>query len=155
MKKLFLVSFFVISLFGFDWAGKVYWSMNYEVAKKLSQRTNKPIFVDIALSHCPPCKYLATHMYVDDKIASKRLQQVIDLHKQHQVENMRRYEGKIVKVLFEDLKPNSEVFGYTDNYCQVFVKGGEELLGKIVDVKITEAYRTSLKGKVIAVAIAE
>ena len=70
MKKLFLVSFFVISLFGFDWAGKVYWSMNYEVAKKLSQRTNKPIFVDIALSHCPPCKYLATHMYVDDKIAS-------------------------------------------------------------------------------------
>ena len=70
MKKLFLVSFFVISLFGFDWAGKVYWAMNYEVAKKLSQRTNRPIFVDIALSHCPPCKYLATHMYVDDKIAS-------------------------------------------------------------------------------------
>jgi len=60
----------VISLFGFDWAGKVYWAMNYEVAKKLSQRTNRPIFVDIALSHCPPCKYLATHMYVDDKIAS-------------------------------------------------------------------------------------
>ena len=86
---------------------------------------------------------------VDDKIASKRLQQVIDLHKQHQVENMRRYEGKIVKVLFEDLKPNSEVFGYTDNYCQVFVKGSEELLGKIVDVKITESFRTSLRGEVI------
>jgi tRNA-2-methylthio-N6-dimethylallyladenosine synthase len=36
--------------------------------------------------------------------------------------------------------------GYSNNNIQVFIKGSEELLGEIVDVKITEAKRTSLKG---------
>ena len=70
MKKLFLILVFVVSSFAFDWAGKVNWAMNYEQAKSLAIRTNKPIFVDLALSHCPPCKYLSTHIYTDDKIAN-------------------------------------------------------------------------------------
>ena len=57
--------------------------------------------------------------------------------------------GKTVKVLFENLKANGEVSGFTDNYCQVFVKGSDELLGRIVDVKITDASRTTLKGEVV------
>jgi len=57
--------------------------------------------------------------------------------------------GTIMKVLFEELKPNGEIFGFSDNYVQVFVEGSEELLGKIVDVKIVKANRTSLKGQVI------
>lgn len=86
---------------------------------------------------------------VDDKVASKRLDEVIELHKLHQSENMDNFIGKTVKVLFEDLKPNNEVFGYSDNYASVFVKGSEELLGKILPVKITKANRTSLVGEVI------
>ena len=86
---------------------------------------------------------------VDDKISSARLQRVIELHKEHQDELMDKNLGKTFDVLFEDLKPNGEVFGYTDNYIQVYVKGSEELLGKILPVKITQAYRTSLKGEVI------
>jgi len=39
--------------------------------------------------------------------------------------------------------------GFSDNYLQIFVKGSEELLGQIVDVKIIKASRTSLKGEVI------
>jgi tRNA-2-methylthio-N6-dimethylallyladenosine synthase len=61
---------------------------------------------------------------------------------------MDAYKGKTLQVFFESLRPNGEIMGYSDNYIQVFVKGSEELLGKIVDVKITEAYRTSLKGVV-------
>ena len=86
---------------------------------------------------------------VDDKVGSRRLNELIELHKTHQDELMDANIGKTMKVLFEDLKPNNEVMGYSDNFIQVFVKGSEELLGKIVDVKITEAYRTSLKGEVI------
>jgi len=86
---------------------------------------------------------------IEDKIASKRLQEVIDLHKLHQDEHMQKYVGSIMKVMFEDLKPNGEIFGFSDNYCQVFVTGSEELLGQIVDVKIIKANRTSLKGIVV------
>ncbi|MEA3554265.1 MAG: tRNA (N6-isopentenyl adenosine(37)-C2)-methylthiotransferase MiaB [Campylobacterota bacterium] len=86
---------------------------------------------------------------VPDDVASARLQQVIELHKTHQDEHMAKYLGKTLKVLFEDLKPNGEVFGFSDNYVQVFVEGSEELLGKIVDVEIIKANRTSLTGKVL------
>jgi tRNA-2-methylthio-N6-dimethylallyladenosine synthase len=87
--------------------------------------------------------------FVDDKIASQRLNQVIELHKKHQDELMDRFVSKVVNVYFDDLKPNGEISGYTDNYAQVFVQGSEELLGKFVDVKITQAYRTSLKGEIV------
>ncbi len=57
--------------------------------------------------------------------------------------------GNTVTVLFDNLRPNGEVSGYTDNFCQVFVKGSDELLGKFVDVKVTSATRTALKGEVV------
>jgi len=86
---------------------------------------------------------------IPDNVASSRLQRVIELNKEHQDENMSKFVNATVEVLFEDLKPNGEVFGYTDNYVGVFVKGSEELLGKIIPVKITKANRTSLKGEVV------
>ncbi|MFA7570700.1 MAG: tRNA (N6-isopentenyl adenosine(37)-C2)-methylthiotransferase MiaB [Sulfurimonadaceae bacterium] len=86
---------------------------------------------------------------IPDEMGSKRLIEVIELHKLHQSELMRSNVGKTMKVLFENLKPNGEVSGFTDNYCQVFVKGSDELLGKIVEVKITDATRTTLKGEVV------
>lgn len=86
---------------------------------------------------------------IPDEIGSKRLIDVIELHKEHQSELMNKNIGKVVNVLFESLKPNGEVSGFTDNYCQVFVKGSDELLGKFVDVKITDATRTALKGEVV------
>lgn len=86
---------------------------------------------------------------IDDETATKRLQRVIELHKEHQDEHMEKLVGQTLEVLFEELKPNGEVFGFSDNYVQVFVNGSEELLGKIVKVKITNASRTSLKGVVV------
>lgn len=86
---------------------------------------------------------------IDDETATKRLQRVIELHKEHQDEHMEKLLGQTLEVLFEELKPNGEVFGFSDNYVQVFVNGSEELLGKIVKVKITSASRTSLKGVVV------
>jgi tRNA-2-methylthio-N6-dimethylallyladenosine synthase len=87
---------------------------------------------------------------IDSVIASERLTDLIELHKTHQDELMASQVGNIHKVYFEDLKPNGEIMGFSDNYLQVFVQGSEELLGQIVDVKITKASRTSLKGEVLA-----
>ena len=84
-----------------------------------------------------------------DEIGSERLIELIELHKRHLEETMPSYVGKTLNVLIESLKPNGEVCGFTDNYLQVFTKGSDELLGKFVDVKITEATRTSLKGEII------
>ena len=86
---------------------------------------------------------------LDDKTASTRLTEVIELHKKHQVELMNENMGKTMTVLFEDLKPNGEISGFTDNWIQVYVKGSDELLGKFVDVKIVRANRTSLVGEII------
>jgi len=69
MKKLFLILIFVVSSFAFDWTGKVNWAMNYESAKVISAQTHKPIFVDIALSNCPPCHWISKNIYTDKKIA--------------------------------------------------------------------------------------
>ncbi len=93
----------------------------------------------------------AEHMtnVVDDKVASERLTQVIELSKVQMDEQMASYVGKVMEVLFEDLKPNGEIMGFTDNYCPVFVKGSDELLGKFVKVKITSNSRTSLKGELL------
>jgi len=85
---------------------------------------------------------------VPSEIGTQRLNQLIELHKTHQVELMDKNIGKTLKVFFEDLKPNGEIMGFSDNYIQVYVEASEELLGKIVDVKITQANRTSLKGVV-------
>ncbi|VAY88326.1 tRNA-i(6)A37 methylthiotransferase [hydrothermal vent metagenome] len=86
---------------------------------------------------------------VDDEIATNRLTKVIELHKQHQTKHMENNIGKTMKVLFEDLKPNGEVMGFSDNGIQIFVEGSEELLGQIIDVKIISNSRTSLKAKVL------
>ena len=86
---------------------------------------------------------------IEDSIGSARLDELIELHKRYLEKSMPDMIGKTVNVLVESLKPNGEVSGYTDNYFLVFTKGSDELLGKFVDVKITSATRTSLKGEIV------
>ena len=86
---------------------------------------------------------------IEDSIGSARLDELIELHKRYLENTMPNMIGKTVNVLVESLKPNGEVSGYTDNYFLVFTKGSDELLGKFVNVKITSATRTSLKGEIV------
>ena len=86
---------------------------------------------------------------IEDSIGSARLDELIELHKRYLEKSMPDMIGKTVNILVESLKPNGEVSGYTDNYFLVFTKGSDELLGKFVNVKITSATRTSLKGEIV------
>ncbi len=69
MKKLFVMIVFISSLFAVDWSGKVNWAMNYSVAQNIAKNSNKLIMVDIALTTCPPCKYLAEKVYTDPQVS--------------------------------------------------------------------------------------
>lgn len=69
MKKLLVIFMFLMSAFATDWSGKVDWAMTYNQAKMISEQTGKPIFVDFALSHCPPCKWISNNIYTNEKVA--------------------------------------------------------------------------------------
>ena len=84
---------------------------------------------------------------VDGAVASKRLQTLQARHREIQNENMQAKVGKVYKVLFEELKSEGRVAGRSDDGTLVMVKGSEELLGKIVDVKITFANITQVTGE--------
>ena len=86
---------------------------------------------------------------IPSEIGTRRLQELIELHKTHQDHHMQKNIGSIHQVYFEDLKPNGEIMGWSDNGLQVFVSGSEELLGRIVSVRIIEASRTALKGELV------
>ncbi|MEO1927444.1 MAG: DUF255 domain-containing protein [Nautiliaceae bacterium] len=70
MKKLFLVVLLVSNLFALDWSGKINWAMSFDFAKNLAKSQHKLIMVDIGLTTCPPCKYLAQHVYTDKDVSS-------------------------------------------------------------------------------------
>ena len=69
MKKLL---FFLIAVFAFaiDWSGKINWALSFGAAKEVAAKEHKLIMVDVSLSHCPPCQYLATKVYTNDEVAS-------------------------------------------------------------------------------------
>jgi uncharacterized protein YyaL (SSP411 family) len=69
MKKWFFLIVFVSSLFAVDWSGKVNWAMSFDVARNVAKSSNKLIMVDIALTTCPPCKYLAQKVYTNDEVS--------------------------------------------------------------------------------------
>ena len=56
----------------------------------------------------------------------------------------------VVDVYFEELRPGGTVAGRSNNNVMVQVDGSEELLGKKVPVKITDAGRLSNFGVLIA-----
>ncbi len=112
MRKLLFLLVGVF-LFAVDWSGKVQWAMNYSLAKNLAQRENKLIMVDVALSNCPPCKYLATQVYTNDEVANyinKNFVPVFYLADRDNlpVEVRNYFTGSTPTILF--IKPNGELF---------------------------------------------
>ena len=111
MKKLiFLIS--AVFLFAIDWSGKVNWSMGYGVAKNVATKEKKLIMVDIALTRCPPCRYLATRVYTNDEVANyinKNFVPVFYLADQDKIpaDVEAYFTGSTPTLLF--IKPNGEL----------------------------------------------
>ena len=90
---------------------------------------------------------------MDDKIPleekEQRLYKLNDLINNYSLENNKKYIGKIEKVLVEGIndKDSNKVYGYTETMKLVNFVGDESIIGKIVDVEITDAKSFSLDGK--------
>ena len=83
---------------------------------------------------------------IDPVIASERLSRLQARHTEILDEIMDAELGRVHQVYFDELKPNGRVAGRSDDGKLVFVEGSEDLLGKIVDVKITKTSRGALDG---------
>ena len=88
---------------------------------------------------------------VDDKIKNERLQRLNELVNKYSLESNQKYLNKIVKVLItgSSEKGQDMICGYTDTMKLVNVKGNKDLIGNIVNVKITDAKSFSLDGEVV------
>ena len=80
---------------------------------------------------------------VDEEVKNERVHRLITLNDQLAVEYASRFEGEVLEIIPEEAyKLDSEsgmVEGYTDNYLKVVIPGSDDLIGKIVRVKITKA----------------
>ena len=81
----------------------------------------------------------------------ERLQRLNELVNKYYKENNEKLVGKIVSVLIENVSEKNEELcaGYTDTMKLVNVKCSKEDIGKIINVKITEAKTWSLNGEKI------
>jgi tRNA-2-methylthio-N6-dimethylallyladenosine synthase len=87
---------------------------------------------------------------VDGEIASERLHRLQALQDTVVDKVMQSQVGKTYKVYFEELRSEGYVAGRSSNNFLVKVKGSEELLGQILDVKITSSARMALTGELLA-----
>ena len=84
------------------------------------------------------------------EVKEQRLYRLNDLINKYALENNKKLENKIVKVLVE--APSDKegyLMGYTDTNKLVNLKGPETILGQIVNVKINEAKTWSLNGEYV------
>ena len=96
-----------------------------------------------------PAAKMKDNVSLEEK--ERRLQELNELINNYSKENNLKYLNKIVPVLLEDVSEKDETMlsGYTDTMKLVNVKAPKDYLGKIVDVKITDAKTWSLNGEII------
>ena len=85
---------------------------------------------------------------IPNEIAGARLTRLQSRHTEILDEIMDSQMDRVHKVYFDELKSGGKVSGRSDDGKLFFVEGSEELLGEIVDVKVTKVSRGALEGVV-------
>ena len=115
MKKIVFLILSAVFIFAFEWSGKVNWSISYQAAKNIAKKEHKLVMVDIALTNCPPCRYLASRVYTNDKVASyinKNFVPVFYLADKDSIplEIQNYFQGSTPTIMF--IKPDGQLFTY-------------------------------------------
>jgi len=87
---------------------------------------------------------------ISNEVAGARLTQLQSRHTEILDEIMDAQMGAEHMVYFDELKSGGRISGRSDDGKLFFVEGSEELLGKIVKVKVTKTSRGALEGTVCA-----
>lgn len=101
---------------------------------------------------------------MDDQVAedvkNERVHKLIALSDQLAKEYASMFEGEVLEIIpeeaFKDGEQTGLLVGYTDNYLKVVFEGTEDLIGKLVKVKITKAgypYNEGQFVRVVEVAV--
>ncbi len=87
---------------------------------------------------------------IPERVKQERLQCLQRLQEQHTLERNRSFEGRTEEILVEGVSRNSEMdmTGRTRSNRIVNFRGGDDLAGKTIPVRITKAYLHSLRGDV-------
>ncbi len=92
---------------------------------------------------------------VDEEVKQERVHRLIALSEQLAEEYASRFEGEVLEVIPEEKyrkDPSGDLYeGYSDNYLRIVFKGNDDMLGKIVKVKITKAGYPYNEGQVVEV----
>ncbi|QDP40653.1 tRNA (N(6)-L-threonylcarbamoyladenosine(37)-C(2))-methylthiotransferase MtaB [Radiobacillus deserti] len=90
---------------------------------------------------------------VDDDVKNERVHRLIELSNQQAKEYASMYEGEVLEVIPEEKLEDSEnvYIGYTDNYLKVKLEATDDMIGKIVRVKITKAGYPYSEGQFVRV----
>ncbi|MFF2481632.1 tRNA (N(6)-L-threonylcarbamoyladenosine(37)-C(2))-methylthiotransferase MtaB [Paenibacillus sp. NPDC058071] len=79
---------------------------------------------------------------IDEEIKNERVHRLIDLSEKMQLAYAEKRVGDVVDVIperdYKGAPGTGLVMGYSDNYLQIVFNGGEELIGKLCRVKVTE-----------------
>jgi len=86
---------------------------------------------------------------IDSDIAGERLTRLQSRHTEILDEVMDAQLGAVHQVYFDELKSGGRVSGRSDDGKLFFVQGSEELLGKILPVKVIKTSRGALDGEVL------
>jgi tRNA-2-methylthio-N6-dimethylallyladenosine synthase len=88
---------------------------------------------------------------ISEEVKHERFDRLVKVSNEVIAEGNKEAEGKIYEVLVEGASKNddSKLMGRTRNARLVNFKGGEELIGKLINVKIVKANSFSLIGEVV------
>lgn len=97
---------------------------------------------------------------VDEEVKNDRVHRLISLSDQLAKEYASNYEGDILEVIpeeqFTEGTERTDLYvGYTDNYLKVVFPGNDEMIGKIVKVKIAKAGYPYNEGEFVSVVTEE
>ncbi|WNQ13443.1 tRNA (N(6)-L-threonylcarbamoyladenosine(37)-C(2))-methylthiotransferase MtaB [Paenibacillus aurantius] len=92
---------------------------------------------------------------VDEEIKNRRVHELIDLSERMQLEYAKPFVGQVLEVIpertYKEAPDSGLMMGYSDNYIQLVFPGSEDLIGRIVKVKVDEAGVNECKGTLVRV----
>jgi threonylcarbamoyladenosine tRNA methylthiotransferase MtaB len=92
---------------------------------------------------------------VGEEVKNERVHRLITLSDQLAKEYASQFEGEVLEVIPEEVSKDEAnsgfLMGYTDNYMKVVFSGSEDLIGKIVKVKILQAGYPYNRGQFVKV----